>query len=66
MLGDWQGHMTSSKYARLAKCSTDSALRDLGELVARGILVRNEGGGRSTSYRLGDLPAGDFAFAPPL
>ncbi len=66
MLGDWQGHMTSSKYARLAKCSTDSALRDLRELVERGLLVRNEGGGRSTSYRLADLPAGDESFAPPL
>ena len=66
MLGDWQGYMTSSKYARLAKCSTDSALRDLRELVGRGILVRNEGGGRSTSYRLADLPAADAAFGEAL
>jgi len=66
MLGDWQGHMTSSKYARLAKCFTDTALRDLRELVERGILVRNEGGGRSKSYRLADLPASHEALAPPL
>jgi len=54
MLGDWKGHLTTSKYAKLAKCSTDTALRDIQELVERGILVKNPAGGRSTSYRLGD------------
>ena len=52
MLDDFKGHLTTSKYATLAKCSTDTALRDLRELLARGIIVRNPGGGRSTSYRL--------------
>ena len=52
MLGDFVGVLTSSKYAKLAKCSSDSALRDIQELAARGILVKNDGGGRSTSYRL--------------
>ena len=52
MLGDFHGHLTTSKYARLAKCSTDSALRDIRDLLARGVVVRNPGGGRSTSYRL--------------
>ncbi len=51
---DWQGHLNTSKYARLAKCSTDTALRDIRELLDRGILVKNAGGGRSTSYRLAD------------
>jgi len=51
---DWQGHMNTSKYATLASCSTDTALRDIRELLERGILVKNEGGGRSTSYRLAD------------
>ncbi|MBC8424579.1 Fic family protein [bacterium] len=51
---DWNGHMNTSKYARLAKCSQDTALRDIKELVGRGVLVKNEGGGRSTSYRLAD------------
>jgi Fic family protein len=37
-----------------AKCSTDTALRDIRELLKRGILIKNEGGGRSTSYRLAD------------
>ena len=51
---EWQGHLNTSKYAKLAKCSTDTALRDIKELLGRGILVKNEGGGRSTSYRLAD------------
>lgn len=52
LLGDFRGHLTTSKYAKLAKCSTDSALRDIRDLLARGVIVRNPGGGRSTSYRL--------------
>lgn len=52
MLDDFKGHMNTSKYAKLAKTSPDSALRDIKDLVARGILVQNPGGGRSTSYRL--------------
>ena len=46
--------MNSSKYAKLAKCSTDTALRDIKDLKERGILLQNPGGGRSTSYRLSD------------
>ena len=46
--------LNTSKYAKLAKCSTDTALRDIRELLARGILIQNPGGGRSTSYRLAD------------
>jgi len=52
LLGDFYGHLTTSKYARLAKCSTNAALRDIRELLARGVIARNPGGGRSTSYRL--------------
>ena len=51
---DFEGFMNTSKYAKLAKCSNDTALRDIQELKERGILVRNPGGGRSTSYRLLD------------
>jgi Fic family protein len=54
LLDGFEGHLTTSKWAKIAKCSTDSALRDITELVERGILVRNAAGGRSTSYRLGD------------
>jgi Fic family protein len=54
MLNGFEGFLSTSKYAKLAKCSTDTALRDVRELLRRGILVQNSGGGRSTSYRLGD------------
>lgn len=55
MLGDdFEGFMNTSKYAKLAKCSNDTALRDIQELKERGIFIQNPGGGRSTSYRLPD------------
>jgi len=38
-----RGNLTTSKYAALAKCSTDTALRDIQELVGRGVLVANAG-----------------------
>jgi Fic family protein len=49
---DFIGYMNTSKYAKIAQCSTDTALRDLQQLVKRGVLIQNEKGGRSTSYRL--------------
>lgn len=52
LLGDFQGNMTTSKWATLAKCSPDTALRDISELVDLGVMTRNPGGGRSTSYSL--------------
>lgn len=48
------GHMNTSKYAKLAKCSNDTALRDIQGLVERGVFIQNQSGGRSTSYRLDD------------
>lgn len=54
LLDDFKGYLTSSKYATFAKCSSDTALRDIENLVERGLLVRNQGGGRSTSYRLAE------------
>lgn len=52
LLDGFDGKLTSSKWARLTKTSPDTALRDITDLVARGILVRDPGGGRSTSYSL--------------
>ena len=52
MLDDFEGFLTTSKYAKLAKCSNDTALRDIQDLLEREILERNAAGGRSTSYRL--------------
>ncbi len=54
MLDGFEGFLTTSKYAKLAKCSPDTALRDIRELLERGILVQNPGRGRSTSYRLAE------------
>jgi Fic family protein len=52
MLDGFEGKMTSSKWAQLAKCSQDTAYRDIQDLIARGALKRNPAGGRSTSYEL--------------
>ena len=52
LLDGFEGKLTSSKWALLAKCSQDTALREINDLVKRGILVRQEAGGRSTSYGL--------------
>ena len=54
LLDGFEGKLTTSKWAKLAKCSQDTALRDIAFLVDHGILVRNPGGGRSTSYALAD------------
>ncbi len=54
LLNDFKGYLTTSKYAKLSKCSPDTALRDIRELLSRGILVQNPSGGRSTSYRLSE------------
>ncbi len=52
LLDGFEGKLNSSKWAKLTKCSQDTALRDIGDLLDRRILIREEGGGRSTSYRL--------------
>jgi Fic family protein len=52
LLGGFEGKLTSSRWAKLAKCSQDTALRDIDDLVRRGILMRDAAGGRSTSYSL--------------
>jgi Fic family protein len=52
LLDGFEGKLTTSKYAQLAKCSHDTALRDILALVERGLLVRNPAGGRSTNYAL--------------
>jgi Fic family protein len=55
LLEGFEGKLTTSKWALLTKSSTDTALRDIQQLVERGVLVRNEAGGRSTSYSLAGL-----------
>lgn len=52
LLSGFEGKLTSGKYAKLTKCSPDTALRDIRELMEHGILRQGESGGRSTSYAL--------------
>jgi Fic family protein len=52
LLDGFAGKLTSSKWATVEKCSADTALRDINELVDRGVLHKDEGGGRSTSYSI--------------
>jgi Fic family protein len=55
LLDGFEGKLTSGKWAVLAKCSPDTALRDINELTVMGVLQRSEAGGRSTSYALKPL-----------
>jgi Fic family protein len=55
LLDGFEGKLTSSKWAKLTKSSPDTALRDINDLVERGVLVRDSAGGRSTSYSLRGL-----------
>ena len=55
LLEGFEGKLTTSKYAKLAKCSQDTALRDILALVERGVLLRGTERGRSTGYALADV-----------
>jgi Fic family protein len=52
LIDGFEGKLTSSKWAKLAKSSQDTAYRDIQDLIERGILVKDAAGGRSTSYSL--------------
>ena len=52
LLDGFKGNLTTVKWSKITHCSHDTALRDIQDLVTRGILVQNPGGGRSTSYSL--------------
>ena len=49
------GKLTSSKWAKIAKCSSDTALNDIKDLLGKGMLVKNGEGGRSTNYSLPEI-----------
>ncbi|MFA5848309.1 MAG: Fic family protein [Bacteroidales bacterium] len=51
------GKLNSSKWAKIAKCSSDTALRDIQDLIKKGILQKESAGGRSTNYELIKIPA---------
>lgn len=52
LLDGFEGKLTSGKWAAIAKCSSDTALRDINDLLARGLLCKSAASGRSTSYEL--------------
>jgi Fic family protein len=54
LLEGFAGKLSSSKWAKIAKCSQDTAIRDIQDLVERGVLVKEAAGGRSTSYGLNE------------
>lgn len=56
LLDGFDGKLTNSKWAAIGKCSADTALRDITDLLSRGVLRKTAAGGRSTSYELAPLP----------
>ncbi|MBL7113056.1 MAG: Fic family protein [Bacteroidales bacterium] len=52
LLDDFYGKLTTSKWAKITRCSQDTALRDIQDLLPKGILTKEPGGGRSTSYSI--------------
>jgi Fic family protein len=55
LLDGFEGKLTSSKWAKITKTSQDTAGRDITDLLNKDILIKEPGGGRSTSYLLKDL-----------
>ena len=54
LLDGIEGKLTSSKWAKMAKCSQDTASRDIQDLINKEVLVKEAAGGRSTSYVIND------------
>ena len=52
LLDGFYGKLTTSKWAKIAKCSSDTALRDIQNLITQGVLEKESDGGRSTNYSL--------------
>lgn len=52
LMDGFEGNLTSSKWAKIAKCSKDTAVRDINDLIAKDILQKEPAGGRSTNYEL--------------
>jgi Fic family protein len=53
--GDFVGKLQSSKWAKICKCSQDTAIRDIKDLIEKGILRQEDAGGRSTNYKLVEI-----------
>ncbi len=62
LLDHFDGKLTTSKWAKMNKCSQDTALRDIQDLINKEILVKEASGGRSTNYELKKKPGGNSVF----
>src|ERR1700739_4321662 len=55
LLNGFEGKLTSSEWGKLEKCSQDTALRDIEDLIRKGVIAKDSAGGRSTSYSLAKI-----------
>jgi len=62
MLDGFDGKLTSSKWGKINKCSQDTALRDIQDLIKKNILRKEASGGRSTNYELAEMPGGNNVY----
>jgi len=59
LLDGFDGKLTTSKWGKINKCSQDTALRDIQDLIKKDILQKEHSGGRSTNYELKEIPGGN-------
>lgn len=59
LLDGFDGKLTSSKWGKINKCSQDTALLDIQDLIKKEILKKEASGGRSTNYELKEIPGGN-------
>lgn len=52
LMDDFNGVLNTTNWAKIGKCSQDTALRDIQDLIEKGILIKSDQGGRSTKYEL--------------
>lgn len=62
LLDGFDGKMTTSKWGKINKCSQDTALRDIQDLINKNILQKEASGGRSTNYELKQMPGGSNVY----
>jgi len=62
LLDGFNGKLTTSKWGKINKCSQDTALRDIQDLIQKGILQKEASGGRSTNYELARMPGGNKGY----
>ena len=60
LLDGFTGKLTTTKWGKICKCSQDTALRDIQDLIKKNILQKEPSGGRSTSYEMVEMPGGNM------